>query len=149
MGKTEWDYWTSADTLAEAPPWAAKVARKVLPALKDRMRTVAVPAEVVPGIRLIPAFGHTPGHVAVEITSDGEQLIYFADTALHPIHLEFPHWVAELDQDAEGTMQTRRKLFQRAAERKQLVLLFHFTPFPSLGYIVARGDAWRWQPASL
>jgi len=32
------------------------------------------------------------------------------------------------------------------AEKKAWVLAQHFTPFPSLGHIIKKGDAWQWQP---
>ena len=74
--------------------------------------------EIVPGIELIPAPGHTIGHVAVSISSDGDQLLYLSDTALHPIHLEYPDWTASVDQIPEQTIETRKQPFELAVREK-------------------------------
>jgi len=149
MSKDEWEFWTNEENLKIAPQWAANTARRVLPALSERMRVVAGRGTAVPGIDVLPAPGHTFGHIALEIMSEGERLLYLADAALHPIHIEYPHWTAVLDQFPEQTVQTRRALYQRAAQLQSLVLLFHFTPFPSLGSIVKVGASWKWKEASL
>ncbi len=145
MGKDEWEFWTTEQSLKTAPEWAAKTAQRILPALSEKMRVVEGQGTVVPGINILPAPGHTFGHIAVEIMSEGEQLIYLADTALHPIHLEYPHWTAVVDQLPEQTVQTRLALYERAAQLESLVLLFHFQPFPSLGNIVKEENSWRWE----
>jgi glyoxylase-like metal-dependent hydrolase (beta-lactamase superfamily II) len=145
MGKREWEFWTTKKSLETAPEWAAETAQRILPRLSERMSTVDGQGTVVPGIDIHPAPGHTFGHIAVEIMSEGERLIYLADTALHPIHLEYPHWTSLVDQFPEQAVQTRMGLLKRAAQLKSLVLLFHFHPFPSLGFIIEEGDSWRWQ----
>jgi len=145
MGKDEWEFWTSESTLAMAPKWAADTARRVLPALSEDMRRVKDGEFVVPGIRILYAPGHTFGHVVVEIMSEGERLLFLADTALHPIHLEYPHWTAQVDQVPERTIQTRLAYCEQASRDEALVLLFHFHPFPSLGRIVKEGDYWSWR----
>ena len=40
---------------------------------------------------------------------------------------------------------SRRRLLNKAAEEKALVLAFHF-PFPGLGHVVKRREAWQWWP---
>jgi len=145
MAKNEWEFWTTEASLKTAPEWIAKTSQRVLPALSDRMRVVEDQSSIVPGICVLAAPGHTFEHMAVEITSEGERLIYLADTALHPIHVEYPHWTAVVDQFPEQTVQTRLSLYERVARLKSLVLVFHFDPFPSLGYIVREEDGWRWQ----
>ena len=144
MSAAEWPYWTEEKRLAAAPPRPAGTARKVLPVLEGRMRPLAE-GEVVAGVRLLPA----PGHAVVEISSGGKRLLYLADTALHPIHLSYPHWTGTVDQDPAQTTATRRRLFRRAARQKAQVLMFHFAPFPGRGYIEAAGKAWTWRAAQL
>ncbi|MCO5204308.1 MAG: MBL fold metallo-hydrolase [Anaerolineae bacterium] len=148
MGGDEWHYWTSQESLQDAPQWAADTAQQILPKLADRMRVIQGQNEIVRGIELIPAPGHTIGHVAVSISSDGDQLLYLSDTALHPIHLEYPDWTASVDQIPEQTIETRKQLFELAVREKALVTLFHFMPFPSLGYIRRLADRWQWEPAA-
>ena len=54
-------------------------------------------AEIVPGIGVLPAPGHTPGHMVVSVSSGSEVLLYIADTVLHPLHLEHPDWCSIYD----------------------------------------------------
>jgi glyoxylase-like metal-dependent hydrolase (beta-lactamase superfamily II) len=83
--------------------------------------------------------------MALALSSGGEQLLCISDAVLHPIHLEQPDWYAGVDFAPEQTVATRRRLLNRAATERALVLAFHF-PFPGLGYVIQKGQAWQWQP---
>jgi glyoxylase-like metal-dependent hydrolase (beta-lactamase superfamily II) len=72
--------------------------------------------------------------------------MHLADTVLHPILMEHPEWVPAIDLLPEQAAITKRRLFDRAASDKALALAFHFPPFPSLGYVIPKGDSWQWQP---
>lgn len=113
--------------------------------LKGQLELVDHETEIVPRIQAIAAPGHTPGHMALAISSGGDQLLCISDAALHPIHLEQPEWYAAVDFAPEQVVATRRRLLNRAAAEKTLVLAFHF-PFPGLGHVVQKGDGWQWQP---
>ncbi|MAU00061.1 MAG: hypothetical protein CL608_23205 [Anaerolineaceae bacterium] len=149
MGKDEWLYWTSEATLAQESDSTADFARKKLRPLTAILQTVEDGQEIVPGIRVVVAPGHTMGQIVVQIASDGEQLLFLADVALHPIHVEHPDWVSQMDADPAQTVLTRQKMFQWAVDHNALVLAFHFPPFPSLGHIVPDGSGWRWQAIDL
>lgn len=146
MWKDEWDFWTTESTLAMVPEWAASTARQQLPPISQRLRTIDRETQIVPGIRAIAAPGHTVGHMAVEIESQGERLLAMIDAALHPIQVEYPEWYSQLDQNPEQTIATRHTIYQRAAENESLALAFHFPPFPSLGHITRLNDRWKWSP---
>lgn len=90
--------------------------------------------------------GHTPGHMAVVVSSGREELLYISDAALHPIHLEQPDWYPVYDLDPARAMLSKRQLFDRAAAKQSLVLAFHFYPFPSLGHVIKQGSGWQWEP---
>ena len=151
MWKGEWDFWTKAPNLAELKVDKSikevliRVARNNLPPIQDQLDLVDHETEIVPGIRSVAAPGHTPGQMAVAVSSDGEQLLYISDVVIHPIHLEQPDWYAAVDFAPEQTVTTRRQLLHWAAAEKALVHAFHF-PFPSLGYVIQKGDRWQWQP---
>lgn len=144
MGKEEWRYWTTAETLAKESDWMAAFERRKLGVVTAVLQTVEDGQEIVPGIRVMSAAGHTVGQTAVHIQSDGEQLLFLADVALHPIHVEHPDWVSRMDADPVQTVQTRHNLFQWAADHDALVLAYHFPPFPSLGRIMNIRVGWRW-----
>jgi glyoxylase-like metal-dependent hydrolase (beta-lactamase superfamily II) len=102
--------------------------------------------EVLPGVGMIAAPGHTPGHVVVAVSSGDELLLYVGDTVLHPLHLEHPGWLPIYDILPEQAAESKRRIFDLAADSKALVLGQHFPPFPSLGYVTKLGKGWTWQP---
>jgi len=61
------------------------------------------------------------------------------------MHLEHPEWCCVFDVLPEQVSLTRRRLLEKAAAEKVLVLAFHFT-FPGLGHVVRKGKAWQWVP---
>ncbi|MGB2854104.1 MAG: MBL fold metallo-hydrolase, partial [Dehalococcoidia bacterium] len=120
-------------------------AAKNLPPLQARLRLVDNETEILPGIRAIAAPGHTPGHMALVISSGNERLLYISDTVLHPIHLEQPDWYPAFDFAPEQAMTTRRQLLNRIAAKNFPIIASHF-PFPGMGHIVRKGEGWQWQP---
>jgi len=149
MWKEEWDFWTSEETAAKLDEHSREVlmgfARKNLPPIKERLVLIEREEEIVPGIKAIAAPGHTPGHMALAISSEGEQLLILVDTVLHPIHIERPEWFALVDFLPEQVVTTRHRLLNQAAVEQALVLAFHF-PFPGLGHVVKKREGWEWQP---
>ena len=102
--------------------------------------------EVCPGVAALPAPGHTPGHLAVLISSDGQRLLNLGDAAVHPLHLEHPEWENGFDLAAETASATRGGLLDRAVAENMRVMAFHF-PFPSVGRVAARPEGgWSWTP---
>ena len=142
----EWEFWMSEDAtrLASAP--MVDIARRNLEPMRDRLSLVDDGAEAVPGIRVVAAVGHTPGHVALSITSDGEQLLHVSDVVLYPLHLEHPEWVPVFDILPEEAAASKHRIFDRAAEQQALVFAHHFPPFPNLGHVRRHGAGWEWQP---
>jgi glyoxylase-like metal-dependent hydrolase (beta-lactamase superfamily II) len=149
MPKADWDYYTSEAYLATLGEEAASRAMEnyFIP-LQNRIRLFEGETELVPGIHVLPAPGHTYGHTAVEVVSAGQLLLHLADAAHHPIQLEHPDWSPRFDMQADVAVKTRRQLFGWAAAQQALLMAYHF-PFPGLVRIHPRGDVWGWQPALL
>ena len=120
-------------------------ARKCLEPLRHQMEPVERETEIVPGVHVLPAPGHTPGHLALLLKSEGEQLLNLGDAAVHPLHLEHPEWANGFDLEPESARATRRALLKRAAAEGMHVMAFHF-PFPSVGRVAQRDGAWEWTP---
>ena len=155
MARDEWAFWTDEATLARLEAsgdhlqqFLAAVARRNLPPC-DRIELLGAEAlggepEVVPGVRALPAPGHTPGHLAVAVASAGAQLLYLADTVLHPIHAEERDWYPVFDLLPEQAAATKRRLLDRrpptgAGARLPL-------PLPRPGPRAGRGVGWAWEP---
>lgn len=153
MGDTEWEFWTSDPDLSdlavsdEIRALLREVPRRTLPPVREQLDLVDADAEtgIAPGIRLLPAPGHTPGHMAVSVTSGDERLLHLVDTVLHPIHLAHPDWHAATDYDPDRVVETRNRLLEDAATDDALVLAYHF-PSPGLGHVGRAGRAWEWRP---
>lgn len=148
LWRSEWAFWTSESALATVPANWAAVARQCLPPLRGHLSLLEGEGEIVPGVHAIASPGHTIGHMSVAVISGGEQLLYLSDAALHPLHLEHPDWESVYDWDRAQAADSMRRLLDRAALERMLVLAFHFDPFPSLGNVEQRGTAWRWQPTA-
>jgi glyoxylase-like metal-dependent hydrolase (beta-lactamase superfamily II) len=153
ISETEWEFWTAPhpDLRGMQLPDAAKAAmdstaRRSLAAVRHQVEMVDGETEILPGIHLIPAPGHTPGHLALLLASEGRQLLNLGDAAVHPLHLEHPEWQNGFDLAPEGALATRRALLDRAAAEDMQVMAFHF-PFPSVGRLAVRpGGGWTWEP---
>jgi glyoxylase-like metal-dependent hydrolase (beta-lactamase superfamily II) len=152
MWRDEWDFWTSDKAEQKLEEHSREIllkcARRNLPPVRSQLDLVDREAEIVPGIYAVAAPGHTPGLMALAISSKNEQLICVSDVVLHPIHMEQPEWYSVFDVVPDRVGMTRNNLLDRAAAEKALVIAFHF-PFPGLGHVVRKGKAWHWQPVEM
>ncbi|TCK16625.1 glyoxylase-like metal-dependent hydrolase (beta-lactamase superfamily II) [Ancylobacter aquaticus] len=152
IGATEFDFWKSDRPLAapkESNEYGSAIMFRshVMP-LAARMSFVAADGEVVPGIRAVAAHGHTPGHLAFHVESEGKRLLVWGDCAHHELaSLAHPDWHALFDQDKQAGIATRRKIYDMAATDRLAVAAYH-TSFPSIGYVERRGEGYRWLPVS-
>jgi glyoxylase-like metal-dependent hydrolase (beta-lactamase superfamily II) len=104
-------------------------------------------AELAPGVTAVALYGHTPGHVGYQITSDGARLLDMGDTAHSAIiSLAKPDWTIEYDTDAVAGRQTRKATLAKLAASHTLVFGPHM-PFPGVGRVVAAGNGYAWKPA--
>lgn len=153
MADTERDFWLSDPDLSrltvgeELKRLLRNIPQQTLPPVEEQLELVDADTEteIVPGIRLLPAPGHTPGHMAVSIASRDDCLLHVVDTVLHPIHLAHPEWYAATDHDPDQLVTTRNRLLESAATEQTLVCAYHF-PAPGLGHVIPADGAWGWQP---
>lgn len=137
--ETEWAFWMG--DRAPAQP-AAMVKSRFAPYAQDKVRRIASDAEIVPGVRAMPTFGHTPGHTSYLVSSGGATLLVLGDVTNHPaINLRNPGWHIGFDMDAPMAEATRRRVFDQAAADRTPIVGYHW-PFPSLGYVVKAGNGY-------
>lgn len=67
---------------------------------------------IAPGVTAMPTPGHTPGHIAVAITSADERLLLLGDAITCPIQLARPAWHSIGDVDVDLASTTRRHLWR-------------------------------------
>lgn len=145
----EYTFWMApnVERLPEARRPLAKRIHEVFPLLKDKVHLFEGDKELVPGIRPIETFGHTPGHTSFHVSSGSDELIVLGDvTNIPALFVRNPGWHAAFDQDAATAEATRRKLFDRAVADKTRVAGYHF-PFPATGTIVKDGSGYAFVPA--
>jgi len=141
MWRGEWEFRNSAEGIDLDDGDACRK----LSGIASQLDLLDSEIEIVPGIHAVFAPGHTPGHIALAIASEGEQLFDLVDAVGHPIHLEQPQWSMRTDSDPEQAERTRRMLLGRAAAEHSRILAYHFD-FPGLGYVRQQQDTWKWQP---
>lgn len=144
--KSEWDFWFSDQAFEMTNEWFVNKAREQLTPIKDRMNFIVKDTIIQPGVKLISAPGHTPGHMITLFSSYGERLYYAGDVVLNPLHLEYPDWLPVFDIEPDQAAITKKKIFDLFANEKAWVIAQHFPPFPSLGLIEQKGNKWKWQP---
>jgi glyoxylase-like metal-dependent hydrolase (beta-lactamase superfamily II) len=92
----------------------------------------------------IPTPGHTPGHMSILITSQGERALILGDVAHNPAQVHETDWVSRADMDPEVTRQTRRALMERLEREGMVVAAGHF-PAPGFGKVIRLQNRRYWQ----
>jgi glyoxylase-like metal-dependent hydrolase (beta-lactamase superfamily II) len=94
-------------------------------------------AEPLPGIRCLLTPGHVPFHQSILIESGGERACYLADLVPTSAHLPLP-WIMGYDLEPLVTLETRRRLYQRA-EADEWLLVFEHDPSVVAGRLGKEG----------
>lgn len=138
-GQTEFDHWSQAGN--------ENFDNKVKP-LAEKMSFLEDGGSVASGITAMAAFGHTPGHMAYVIESDGKQLVLGADFANHYVwSLAHPEWEVSFDMDKAAATATRKKMLDMLAADNLPFVGYHM-PWPAFGYVEKQGDGYRYRPHS-
>jgi glyoxylase-like metal-dependent hydrolase (beta-lactamase superfamily II) len=144
----EYNWWTApgrVEKLAEGRKPAGKRIAEVFPKWKN-WKLVADGAEVAPGVQLVAAPGHTPGHSTYLVASGSKQLLVSADIMYVPALLApHPEWQGSYDQDGPTAIDTRRRLIDRIIADNIAICGSHF-PFPGSGTFVKDGSAYGFTP---
>lgn len=151
VSSAEYAWWTEpgrVDKLPEARKALGQRINKVFPRWSN-FTLVSGEKEVAPGIHLVKAPGHTPGHSAFLVSSGDQQLMVSNDTAYVPALLApHPDWQGAYDQDGPLAVATRRRLIDHVIADKILVAGAHF-PFPGAGTFTKDGAAYAFVPVTL
>jgi len=139
FGRKEWAHW------AGEPEGPDREVRNdsVRPILEAGLaELVESDQRITPDVFLEPTPGHTPGHVSVRISSQGEEAVITGDLMHHPVQCAEVAWASRFDVDPEAARRTRRAFLERYAGRPVLVLGTHFAA-PTGGRLVRDGAAFR------
>ena len=132
ISKPEYDYWMS-DKAGNAAG-----ARNVINAYKDKLQlfTPEKPdgkQELIPGIRSIAAYGHTPGHTGFMIESEKQKLFIWGDlTHAMAIQMPYPEVAVTYDVDPATAVKSRQQLLKYLSDNKIRIAGMHIQ-FPGIG----------------
>ncbi len=99
----------------------------ILPVIEAGQAVVVAPDhEIVTGVQLRPAFGHSPGNVVIEVQSGDDRAVLSGDVMHHPVQIERPDWNSIYDQDRDKAQATRQKLLERIADGHTYLIGAHF-----------------------
>ncbi|NUT15684.1 MAG: MBL fold metallo-hydrolase [Cupriavidus sp.] len=154
VDKAELDYWLSDANAAAAPKQAQglfAMARAAIAPYQaaQRLRTFngGAGSEVVPGVRVVPASGHTPGHSGYLFTDGNDSLLLWGDIVHnHALQLRRPQVAIEFDVDSHQAVITRKRILEQAVRGRLWVGGAHM-PFPGLGHVRRDTAGYTWVPA--
>jgi len=152
IGAKEFDFWRddarlSADKESNDYKSAVLFRSHVAP-LVGKMTRIGPGDEVGPGIEAVAAYGHTPGHLAFHLESEGQRLLLWGDCAHHEVaSLARPDWHAFFDMEKAEGAETRKRIYGLAAAERLPVAGYHMS-FPSLGFVERAGRGYRWIPVT-
>lgn len=113
-----------------------------------KFETFADNAAPVPGLRSILYAGHTPGHSAITLESEGQRIVFWGDIT-HGDILQFdePGVAIEFDIDQKAAVAARDIAFKQAVEGKYLVAGAHIA-FPGIGHVRKDSTNYDWLPVN-
>ncbi len=148
FGRTEFDYWSRGENIPEQRKANRQLFVDICLPLADRSTFLDPGGEVMHGVTAVEAYGHSAGHMAYHIESDGQRLLLWADTTNHyVVSLQVPDWHCDFDDDKDRAAASRKRVLVMVASEKLWVVGFHM-PFPSVGFVEADQRSHRWIPAS-
>jgi len=111
------------------------------------LRVIAPDEAILPWLRAIHIPGHTPGQMALEMTSGDASFVHMADLLHATVQFAHPGWSPKFDADTNLSVPTRREMLARAADENRQVMFYHL-PFPGIGRVRRAGDTFAWEPES-
>lgn len=150
------DHWLSGAQMDKAPEEGKGFFKGAMAALKPYQDAGKVQpfdgqaqgVELVPGLRALPTYGHTPGHTVYVAESKGQKLAVWGDL-MHVAAVQFPEpsVTISFDVDSKAALPQRQKAYAAAAREGYYVAVAHVS-FPGIGKLRADGKGYQWLPAN-
>jgi glyoxylase-like metal-dependent hydrolase (beta-lactamase superfamily II) len=149
--KREADFWLSPANLEKAPAERKGFFKGAMASLDPyvkagRFKPFDGETELLPGVRPVPTYGHTPGHTSYALESRGEKLLVWGDL-IHVAAVQFPDpWVTiTFDSDQDAARTQREKEFAELARASSWIAAAHLS-FPGLGHMRRVGEGYVFVP---
>jgi glyoxylase-like metal-dependent hydrolase (beta-lactamase superfamily II) len=144
ISKPEYDYYMDDAAMMKLPEnqrGSFATVRNIFNAYKDKLKEF-VPGEIenapelIPGVRAVAAYGHTPGHVGFLLESEGEKLLMWGDLAhAMAIQMPFPEVAVAYDTDPVQAVASRKKILKYVLDNKIQIAGAHIE-FPGMGELI-------------
>lgn len=141
FARKEWLYWSANEDASGYGPVIADSVRPVVDA--GLVDLVAEDTRICPEVRLEPTPGHTPGHVSVHITSEGQEALITGDCIHHPCQMTRTDWCSSADFDSHQGEHTRLELLEKYVDSDVLIIGTHFAT-PTAGHVRHRAEGGYW-----
>ncbi len=143
LHRDEPTFWNAGDLSGPAGEFVA-LAQKYLRAFDGKWQLIKAGDKLVEGLEILEASGHTPGHIAFNITSGNDALLHWVDVAHHHVlSLAHPEWKLAWDAMPDLAISTRKRFLDRAATDRARVFGAHM-PFPALGHVRRAGSSFEY-----
>lgn len=154
LERREADFWLGGPEAVKAAPESRrggmeKARQNLEPYAHAKKLTIFDGAKTLfPGIDVVPAYGHTPGHTGFMVESNGARLLFWGDI-MHVQQLQMPNPNVSVVFDVDATMarETRKTFLAHAVAQGYPVAGVHMT-FPGIGHVRADGKGYAWEPVS-
>jgi glyoxylase-like metal-dependent hydrolase (beta-lactamase superfamily II) len=141
----EHDYWMGNTE-------KGRQAQSVIAAYKDRLHlftpsgTAVDAKEIIPGVKAVAAYGHTPGHTGYLFESGDSRIFIWGDLT-HAMAVQMPHPEVAITYDVnpEQAVASRKKLLDYVAKNKITIAGMHIA-FPAVGNIKVDGKGYIFTP---
>ncbi|MEM8841015.1 MAG: MBL fold metallo-hydrolase [Pseudomonadota bacterium] len=149
MPAAEYDFWSPVEKAeAENTARVGKLVQSNVVPFAAKTRFIKPGDSVVSGIDALDTSGHTPGHTAYHLESNGKRLLLTGDLANHyVVSLQRPDWHVRFDMDKEKAVQARKDVLGMIAADKIPFVGYHM-PAPAVGYLEAIDGGFRFIPVS-
>ena len=141
VAKPEYDYYMSDAEMMALPEnrrGAFTGARDIFNAYQGKLEVftpneIEKATELMPGVKGVAAYGHTPGHAGYLLESAGQKIFLWGDLAhAMAIQMPYPEVAVSYDTDSAKAVEIRRKLLKYIAENGIIVAGAHI-PYPGIG----------------
>jgi len=105
-------------------------------------------AEIVPGVRILHAPGHTEDHAVVEVESGRDYALYIGELSQHPVQLERLAWISAFDILPVVSLETKKRFVEKIVEKDATIVSVHHE-YPGLGRIRMEGERRKWEELAL
>jgi glyoxylase-like metal-dependent hydrolase (beta-lactamase superfamily II) len=141
LSKVEYEEAKAAAEVPNTPPFMRHMFEDSIYPIVEAGKAVLVDGvhELLDALTLRPAPGHSPGHVQIELRSQGEQGVFAGDLLHSAVQIPFWQWSSRVCWDPKMSAESRRKLLEFCASENVLLLPGHFEA-PHCGRIKAVGN---------